>query len=83
MYLLQLSYGSSMSMHFLFDISGRILSVDTVSLSICRNDFTPGEIDTDRCHWLEEYKYHKFHFLRVFLEAGPPQNELIGRRVWG
>ncbi len=53
----------------------------TVSLSVCRDDFAYAEIKTGSCHWMDEYKYHKIYFLRIFLEAGPPQSELIGRHV--
>ena len=63
----------------LLNILGRILSVNTVSVSICKNEFPCDEIiDTSRCRWEDEYIYHKIYFVRVFLEEGPPQNELIG-----
>ena len=60
-------------------LSGKILTIETVSLKLPRRHWEGPEVDPDKTYFADEYLRHVLYITRIYFIYGPPEDELIGK----
>jgi hypothetical protein len=58
--------------------SGKILTIETVSLRLPRKEWQGPEVDPDQTYFQDDYLKHILYISRIYFIYGTPEEELIG-----
>ena len=63
---------------FIWFVSGKILTIETVQLRLPRRQWEGPEVDPDQTYFQDEYLKHILYITRIYFIYGTPEEELIG-----